>query len=53
MKEISESLEKDAQRSSIASGGYPDSTTVSAVAYAARELASDEWLKTVSQRSHN
>ena len=49
MKEISESLEKDAQKNSIASGEYP----FSAVAYAARELASDEWLKTVSQRSHN
>ena len=43
-------MEKDAQKYDIVSGGYPYSTTVSAVAEAARELASDEWLEKVGQQ---
>ena len=49
IEEISESLEKDAQKYDIASGGYPYSTTISAVAHAARKLASDKWLEKVGQ----
>ena len=51
IEEISELLERDAQKHDIASGGYPYSTTVSAVAYAARELAqTDPWLKKVGEQ---
>ena len=50
IEEISELLEKDAQKHDLTSGGYPYSSTVSAVACAARELAlSDKWLKNVGQ----
>ena len=39
------------QKHDIASGGYPYSTTVSAVAYAARELAlTDKWLEKVGEQ---
>ena len=51
IEEISESLEMEAQKHDIASRGYSYSTTVSAVAYAAKELAeSDKWLEKVGQQ---
>ena len=51
IEEISELLERDAQKHDIASGGYPYSTTVSAVAYAARELVlTDKWLEKVGEQ---
>ena len=50
VKGIANLQDEAAQRHSMASGGYPYSTTFFAVAEAARELAeSDKWLQEVGQ----